>query len=221
MKLCKRCGVSVPAPRQHCPLCQGVLTGGDDTEKETFPYLPTLYQRYSVFFRILIFASIAAGTVSVLINVLVGTENWWSLTVLAGLGLMWLLIAAAIRKRSSLSKTIVVQMVILSLALAAIDAFTGWHRWAIDFVIPILLIFCMFAILVISRILRWRMEDYLIHLVVNGLLGLIPLVFVLTGWADIIWPSLVSVAVSVLCFSALLLFAGRGTTSELKRRLHM
>ena len=221
MKFCKQCGVSVSVPRERCPLCQGLLTGGDGEEREIFPDLPTLYHQHSLFFRILIFVSIAAGTITVIVNFLVESESWWSLIVLAGLGAMWLIIAASVRKRSSPSKTIVIQAVLLSILLPAIDAFTGWHRWAIDYVIPVLMIFGMFASLVVSKIMGRRMEDYLIHLLVNGLLGLIPLIFVLTGWADVIWPSMISVGVSVLCVSALVLVGGRKTTDELKKRLHI
>ena len=32
MKYCEKCKVSVPNPKQRCPLCQGMLTGGDGTD---------------------------------------------------------------------------------------------------------------------------------------------------------------------------------------------
>ena len=51
MKYCEKCKVSVPNPKQRCPLCQGMLTGGDGTETETFPNIPTIYRQYSLYFR--------------------------------------------------------------------------------------------------------------------------------------------------------------------------
>ena len=79
MKYCEKCKVSVPNPKQRCPLCQGMLTGGDGTETETFPNIPTIYRQYSLYFRLMILGSVAAGVISVMINMLLPDSGWWSL----------------------------------------------------------------------------------------------------------------------------------------------
>ncbi len=143
MKYCEKCKVSVPNPKQRCPLCQGMLTGGDGTETETFPNIPTIYRQYSLYFRLMILGSVAAGVISVMINMLLPDSGWWSLFVVGGLVCMWIPLWTAVRKRSNISKNILYQVVVLSLLLCGWDGFTGWHRWSVNFAIPALCISAM------------------------------------------------------------------------------
>ena len=222
MRYCKSCGVRVAGRREHCPLCQGPLEGRlEEDDREIFPLVPTLYQQYSLFLRVLLFLSIAAGTICLLLNFSLLGGSWWSLTVLMGLGMMWVVILTAIRRRGNLSKAIVTLAVVISLLLVLLDWRLGWRGWSVNYAIPVLMIFGTLGILVLSKLLGRKVSDYGIHLLVNGVFGLIPLVFVLLGWATVVLPSLVSVGVSVLSISALLLFSSRDAVAELKRRLHL
>ena len=58
-------------------------------------------------------------------------------------------------------------------------------------------------------------------LILNILLGLIPLILLLTGAVHTVYPSLVCVVVSVIYLSALILFAGNALKEEWIRRMHL
>lgn len=229
MKYCKKCHVYVPETRSQCPLCQAALFPSPDAssppdfwdQEEVFPVIPTFYHKYNLLFRVMIFVSILIGVVATVLNMLLFTDSWWSLFVLAGIAAIWVTVAMATRKRSSFSKQILYQVVTLSLILLFFDWLTGWHLWAIDFVIPGLCVCATLAISIMAIIMHQRIQDFVIYLVVNALFGFIPVVFILTGWADIIWPSVVCIAISLLSLSGLILFAGKDTRSELKKRLHI
>ena len=58
MKYCEKCKVYVPSDREHCPLCQSILTEEDASrsypgyDDEIFPYLPTIYHRHNLLIRL-------------------------------------------------------------------------------------------------------------------------------------------------------------------------
>ena len=222
MKTCEKCGVTIGAERTFCPLCQGKLSGeAEPGQEEIFPNLPSYYRQYHLFFRILIFSSITAGAVSLLINILLPTKIWWSLIVIAGIACMWLILATAIKKRHNITKGVLYLAVILCICVGVIDYLTGFYRWSVNYVIPVLFLFAMFAIVILARVLHSRPEDYLIYLIVNGLFGLIPLLFLLTGWATFRWPSLCCILVSFLSLAGIFVFSKMDPKAELKKRLHI
>lgn len=229
MKRCQRCSVFIPACRERCPLCQGSLSPlepgqsspGPGLDQEVFPQLPTLYRKHNLFFRILIFLSILGGTVAVVLNILLFRQGLWSLFVLAGIGCGWFAILVGTRRRSSFSKWLLYDVVALSLILLFVDWLTGWNLWAVDYAIPGLCVMGMAVITTIALVMYRRIQDYIIYLVVNAGFGLVPLVFILTGLADVIWPSVLCIALNLLLLSGLVLFAGKDTRTELKKRLHL
>lgn len=222
MKTCEKCGVYVAADRRFCPLCQRELSGeAQPGQEEIFPYLPTYYRQYNLFFRILVFLSFAAGAVSLLINFLIPTKIWWSLIEIAGIACMWVILITAVKKRHNITKGVLYQAVVISVAVGAIDYLTGFHHWSVNYVIPTLLLFTMLAIVILARVLHSRPEDYLIYLIVNGVLGLVPLVFLLTGWATVRWPSLCCITVSFLSLVGIFVFSKMDPKAELKKRLHI
>lgn len=221
MKYCEKCKVQVPNPKSHCPLCQGMLTQGDGTETETFPNIPTIYRQYSLYFKLLILCSVAAGLISLMINMLLPQSGWWSLIVVGGLVCMWIPLFAAVRKRSNIAKNLVWQVVILSVLISLWDVFTGWHRWSVNFVIPALCISAMLGIAIVGKVMRLRAEEYIIYLLIDVIFGLVPLIFVLTGLATAAYLCLASVVVSALCLTSIFLFSEINVWQELKKRLHL
>lgn len=224
MKYCPSCRVSVPSSRSHCPLCQGALApGGSDTayDGEIFPHIPTLYRQHSLLFRLLIFASILVAVVAGVLSLLVFTEGFWSLFVLAGVGAMWLTLAVAVRKRSSLTKRILYQLVTWGVVLVAFDALTGWRGWSMDFAVPFLFLTGMGCTFVLAVLSRRKLPDHIIYFVVSAGFCLLPPVFLLLGWAKVLWPSVICAACGIVALSGVALFAERTTRSELKKRLHL
>ncbi len=134
---------------------------------------------------------------------------------------MWMILATAVKKRHNITKGVLYLAVIISVCVGIIDYLTGFYHWSVNYVIPVLLLFAMFAIVILARVLHSRPEDYLIYLIVNGLFGLIPLLFLITGWATVRWPSLCCVMVSFLSLAGIFVFSKMDPRAELKKRLHI
>lgn len=221
MKFCDKCGVTVEGNRQACPLCQAELRVLDGRSEETFPVIPTVYKKHNLFFRILIFISVAACVISVLINVMVPTSVWWSLFVLAGIGCMWVTLAIVVNKRRNIPKCMLYHAVLLSAFGVLWDVFTGWRGWSLDYVVPIACITAMIVMSITCRVLKLHLEEYVIYLIIAAFFGIVPIVFLLVGCLNVILPSLLCVGASILSVAALCIFEGERMIAELKRRLHL
>lgn len=221
MRYCDNCKVSIEGVRTFCPLCQGETRKLDDSEEATFPLIPTVYRKHNLFFRILIFTSVTVVAISMVINFLIPTPVWWSFFVLVGVVTMWIMLAVAVRKRSNIPKTVLYQVVSVSLLAVLWDYITNWRGWSLDYVIPIVCTGAMLAMSIVARVLNLHFEDYVIYILIDAVFGVVPVIFLLLGHLQVLIPSLCCVVGSILSLFALFLFEGERIKTELKRRLHL
>lgn len=221
MKYCNKCKLSVKGQKKYCPLCQNELEHFDGAEDGVFPEIPTMFHQHSLFFRILILASVAVAVASAVVNVVFPTRIWWSFFVIAGIGCFWVSTAIAVSKRRNIPKNILYQVVVISALAVVWDLCTGWRGWSVDYVIPVTCTFAMFSLAIAAKIANLHVRDYMIYLVVDGVFGILPVVLVITGVVHTQLPSLICTGTSILSLTALLLFEGENMRGELRRRLHL
>lgn len=220
MLFCDKCKIYLAGDYGQCPLCQADLTGTPETVGTELPKIPPPSNRNHLLLRLIAFATVAAAAICVAVNLSVGGD-WWSAFVIAGIASLWLIFGVSVKKRGNLSKSILWQVLVVSLLALAWDLWTGFHGWSIDYVLPILCTCSLIAMSVTAKITRLRVEDYILYLVLDSLWGLLTLALVLSGALRVVYPSAVCVAASIIFLAALLLFEGRALRDELIRRLHL
>lgn len=221
MKRCEKCNVNIIGKRQSCPLCQGVLLGEDKEQHEIFPHIYTIYKQHNMFFKIFILISIIIATVTVALNIMFPQKGAWSFFIIGGLASVWISLITAINKRNNINKNIVYQVMVISLALVVWDYMTSWKGWSIDYVIPIICVFAMISMAIISKVMRLNIEDYILYLIIDGLFGIIPIIFILIGILNVTYPSLICVVGSIISLATIILFEGESMRAEMKKRLHL
>lgn len=220
MKYCNNCNVSVVGKRKICPLCQGRLTG-DKAQEEVFPKISFVYQEHTMFFKIMMLISIIVGTLSLGLNILLPFGGAWSLFVLGGLGSVWASLITAINQRKNIPKNIVYQVMTISVIGLLWDLLTGWRGWSINYVIPLVCIFAMISMAIISKIRKLHIEDYILYLIIDGLFGIVPIIFIILGFLDVLYPSVICIATSIISLSTIIIFEDKKLIAEIKRRLHV
>lgn len=68
---------------------------------------------------------------------------------------------------------------------------------------------------------RQHVTDYIIYMVLSSVFGHRPAALLLPGWTTVTWPTVLTAAAGIIYLAALLLFVGRDTWRELRRRLHL
>lgn len=217
MKQCAYCKVSVVGHMKKCPLCQNTLAGEDTPD--VFPTVDTpVTNRF--FLRLIVFLSLVAAIVCVVVNTALPHTGAWSVFVVAGVVCIWISLGVALLKRRSLLKNIIWQAFLLSVLAILWDYFTGWHVWSVNFVIPCILFVTMLLTPGLAYFLRMTIGSYLVYICIVFLLGLVPAGFLLLDIPTIVLPSIICVGYSVILLTALLVFCGRTLLGELERRLH-
>ena len=102
-----------------------------------------------------------------------------------------------------------------------IDRLTGWTRWSVDYVIPILYIGVMITTVVLALVFRVFWREYILSLVAVCVLGLAPLVIFLTGSSPIRFLCLGAALMAAALLIGILFFAGGKFFSEWKRRMNI
>lgn len=221
MQYCDKCRVHLRGSQKVCPLCGGIISEDDDRTEEVFPIIPTIYQEFNIFIRLMILISISTVIISFAVNFIFTRESRWSLFVAAAILCMWISLFFIIRKKNNIPKTIIWQVVIVGILSVLWDWFVGWHGWSIDFVIPSICVGAMIVMAVSAKLLKTGIQDLIIYMLVDGIFGILPIVFILFGNLHVLIPSVICVAASAISLSALIIFQGDNMKAELKRRMHI
>jgi hypothetical protein len=221
MQSCIHCNVNIKGEHTVCPLCASILEDKGNSKEEVFPHIPTIYQEFNLFIRILILVSIVGVVASFAINLIFTHESNWSIMVAAGVLCMWISLFFIIRKQSNIAKTILWQVGLISILSVIWDNSIGWIGWSIDYVIPTACLLVMIVMAVGAKILKIGVRDLIIYLLIDAIFGFVPAVFIIFGWVNVLFPSVICVAASVISLSALILFEGDNMKAELNKRMHI
>lgn len=217
---CNKCNVNVTGAPERCPLCGSELTGVPDPEGGQFVPLPNRARERYLVLKIITMAALSSIIVSMAVDYMLGRRISWSLFVLGGSVCAWIFTVIGWRKRKQLAKNIFLQTTIVSLAGILWDTGTGWHGWSIDFVIPCACVAAILAIGTLAVVLSLESSDYMIYLLIVSVYGLVPLILLLTDQVNIMYPSVVCVALSLLTVVGLLVFFRRNAVEELQKKFH-
>jgi len=221
MQYCDKCRVHLRGSQKFCPLCGGIVSEDEGVSEEVFPLIPTIYQEFNLFIRLMILISISIIVISFAVNFIFTRESRWSLLVAAAVACMWVSLFFIIRKRNNIPKTIVWQVVILSILSVLWDRSMGWIGWSLDYVIPAICVGAMIVMAVSAKLLKIGVQDLIIYMFVDGIFGFVPIIFILLGKLSVTFPSVICVAASAISLSALIIFQGDNIKAELKRRMHI
>lgn len=221
MKHCKHCDVDIVGDRKKCPLCHTALPDNEPMSEEVYPMIPTVYHQFHILFKILLFVSVLIAIAVITINLIFEKSGLWSIFVVGGVLCVWLSLGLAIRKRRNIPKSILYQVFLISVICVLWDFFTGWNRWSIDYVVPILCASGMISLLLLSWILKWGIENIIVYFCIDIFFGIVPIVFYLTGQLRVVVPSILCVAGSLVSIAALIIFKGESIWAELRRRFYV
>jgi hypothetical protein len=72
-----------------------------------------------------------------------------------------------------------------------------------------------------AKILKLSVNDYITYALIDAIFGIIPLSFIIFGWVNVIYPSVISVASSIITLAAIFIFQGDNIKAELHKRMHI
>lgn len=222
MKYCNTCRVSIRGMKERCALCGNTLITKDNkaATEEIFPLVPPYYKS-DMAMRIMIFISLSAVVVSFTLRMIFPTNFNWPVFVLFGIGSAWLSLAIIILKGKSIPKVILWQVTFIPLIAVFWDWQTGWRGWSLDYLIPILYLAAEVVMYVTAKIMKLSVRDYISYAFLDGIFGIIPILFIVFKWVNTPYPSIICTAVSLIFLMAIFIFQGGYIKNELNKRMHI
>lgn len=221
MRRCPECAVAVEGDWEHCPLCTTPLTGRP--APEPFPAVPLTFSRRRLF-TVLLLSSLAMIVASFAVQLIFSRDSG-GIGVLRSIWLgvcaMWLVALMAVRKRRNVAKGTVYVVILVGLVCTYWDYLTGWQGWALTYAIPIFCAGSIVAVLILVRLMRVEVGEYIPYCGLTVLLGLAPIVFLALGQVTNPLPSAICITLSVVISILLLLFRGAEVRHELAKRLRL
>lgn len=218
MKRCDKCKIDTDYSENICPLCQNVIEGKSDS---VFPFIPDPYKENKLFFKILILSCLLISIVAIFLDIIIPTNIHFSIFVICGILCLLLVLKIGLAKRYNISKTILWQVIIISFLCFLWDYFTGFYKWSITYVIPILCAIGSLNLVFLLKIFKVYIEDYLIYFIIVALLGFVPIIFLVLDLVTTDIPSLICIFISSVLFVLMIIFKRNDVIDELRRRLHI
>jgi len=230
IKRCNHCQMYIRGNKSECPLCRNTLPddGNINAQDEIYPEIPPAFERHLAV-RIMAFITIVTIVASFVVynifpsvvnKILPPDINWPIFEVFALLS-MWLSFIVVMRKRHNITKNIMWQVIVVSVLSVIWDWRTGCRGWSLDYVIPITCVVAMLVMYVTAKVLKLSARDYIAYFLLDGLFGILPIIFILFDLINVFYPSAICVAVSIIFLSAILIFQGENIKMELIKRMHI
>lgn len=222
MHYCSQCRVKVRGNRERCVLCGNTLSkhGAEDDDEDVFPDIPPVFESHLAI-RILVFISLSVAVASFAIRMIFPTDVNWPVFVIFGLVSLWIGLIVVVKKRHNTPKTIMWQVAVVSLLSIFWDWQTGWRGWSVDYLIPSVYVIAELVMYITAKIMKLSIRDYLTYALLDGLFGILPVLFILFGWVKTLYPSILCAAFSVIFLAAIFIFQGSHIKKELNKKMHI
>lgn len=203
----------------RCPLCGEKLELLDENFVQEYPRQHSL-RRYMLAVKIILFAVVIIVTAMLLLNQLTSFQWLWALVVICCTVYLGVSAITAIRSSRNIGMLTLIQTLGISFVTFVIDYSFGHYGWALNYVIPFLLIVSSLFLTVMIVARPMGLRDYVLYQFVIAAMGLVPVLLVLFDLVSVIWPSVVCAFYSAMVFLGMFLFAYRKIGHEMRKRFH-
>ncbi len=207
MQYCQKCNIHIRGSKRCCPLCQGKLTG--EGSSPVFPVLPRKKVGQVTFLRICIFIALISEIVLLSIFRLTNYQAGWTGVAMASVLLALADIILAVYYHSNVLKLIALEFFVAMPAAWLYDRYLGNIGWSLSYFIPIAFLLYPFVIILVAKSTHIPATDYIIYLVIGGLLSFLQIIPLQTGRTSFPVLAVVSMAVAAVILAFLFVFRFR------------
>ena len=219
MKYCIKCKVNVRSDSKRCPLCQRPMSGG--TDEQLYPQITSVYEEFEALFKSMLFLTAAVAIASVAANALLPSKVFWALRVILGLASFWVFLLLVINKKHNIAKRITNQVMFVTVGSVVWDFITGWKGWSLDYVFPIVCVIAVASKFILAKVMSLNARDYVVSLIADAFFGILPLVFYFLKLTNVVFPSIIGSALSLLSLVSIVIYQWSTIRLEFSKRFHL
>ncbi len=187
-----------------------------------FPDTKEQKEKERKLFRLYSFLCMVIGVCALAVEVSFHPSTRWSLFVAGGVLSTWLTTGMAYKKRHNLLKNAMWQLLILSGGSVLWDVWTGWYRWSVNFVLPVLSICVLLFMFFVSRARRDTAREYMSYFVMECSFGIVvPFLLEITKIVKWTLLSHLCIVIHLLFLLGLIIFKGAELKEEMDKKFHV
>lgn len=209
MQICQKCNVKIRGRKECCPLCQGRLKEIEGDENPSFPTLEKRKISNITFLKMCTFLFIASEIIFGAINIMTKGEFPFIGPVMLGILVGWIDVLATMYLRNNLIKVITFEVIVAIVVDFYIDIKTGFYGWSVNWMIPMTLIGLAIATNIIAMVLKLRLDEYIMYIVLDFVMSLVQIIFIKNGMNNFPWPAVISIITYMIIIAALVIFRFR------------
>ncbi len=209
MQYCRKCKVKIRGRKECCPLCNSPLYEVEGEANFAFPVLEKRKISNITFLKMCTFLFITAEIILGAVNIM--TEGVYSAIgiVMMGIAVAWIDVLATMYLRNNLIKVITFEVYVAIVIDYYIDLRTGFYGWSVQWMIPLTLIMLALVTIITAMVLRLRLDEYILYIVMDFLLSLIQIIPIKRGMNSFPWPAAISIMFYMILIAALVIFRFR------------
>ncbi len=220
MSKCHHCQIEILDHTDTCPLCQGVLEIGGETN-QFYPDIQGRRKKLFFFRRIFLFLSIMGIVLCLFIDYHVPGPLDWSLIASGGILLALFVTMVLTDPRLGYRSRIFYTICSGFAYVFFIDYITGFDGWSLDFVLPGVLFFVNFVLIFLMIYNHRSWQSYMIYQIGIVLVGIIPMLLIRHNLVRHPLISELAFGSSIFLFIGTLIMGGQAARQELMRRFYI
>lgn len=185
---------------------------------KSYPYVPLQINENKAV-QLMVLASGLVLFLAYILHFTLKFEVNWFIMASAGIASIWSVFWSVFQRKMRPLVAIFRTLIMGSLLFVLWDYLIGWRGWSIDYAIPILAIAALFTTQILSYIVKVDSENAIFLGTTIAAIALLPLVFVLTGLAHVVFPAMVSTVMGLVVLVYMFIKHGREIFRAFFRRL--
>ena len=136
------------------------------------------------------------------------TDNIYPFVGVSMLGtfVAWLTAVTTLYLRNNLLKVITWEVVVAIIVDIYIDLRTGFRGWSVEWMVPGTLLGLAIATIIIAKIMKLRLDEYILYLVLDLCMALSQIIFIKNGMNEFTWPAVITIMVYLILIAGLIIF---------------
>ncbi len=219
MYKCDKCNIEINSKNNRCPLCKHQTKKIKDS-KEIYPFIPSLYLNTKLTLKILTFISLIGAIFSLFINYIISSNFNWANFVILGIITFWLVILFSMKKGEVFIKRFINYYILFVFLFLGWDYFINFHKWSVNYAIPLLTIIYLLFIFVISILNRTQVKKYILNIYVSLFFAFIPLLSYYLKWLNIFFLSYIATLLNIGLIIFITIFYYSILKEEMVKKFH-
>ena len=221
MQICPKCKVNIRGNKSCCPLCQGKLKNVEGELSPSFPAIKRKKISNITFLKVCTFLFVASEIVFTTINIMTAGQYPFISPVMLGIFAGWITIMTTMYLRNNLIKVITWEVIVAIVIDIYVDIHTGFKGWSIEWMIPLTLIGLAIATIITAGVLKLRLDEYILYLVLDLIMVLLQIIFIKNGTNKVPWPAVSSVMIYLILFAAVIIFRFKDLKNASEKMFNM